>query len=465
MKKLFAILLVLLFAFPAIAQYKGYPDMCTENSNLQNPGSSEYMTCRQKRAGTSTTNPMYTLAPLSLPSYFILKDWNSNLQLDVLRLTSLNTGVPNTFRGLVSASASMHMDVTTFDYYPDHGGVPNDAMDSTGLRGGASISMNAFYNTSAVGNPWSRWHGGNYSNDNVSENTIMPYVQAYLMARDADGSGTADRLVMSSGVDAGGLRVAPTTNSYFMVSPTAAQNTFANPFYNRLTDGVGVASIGTGVDANGLRVSPTTDTYFMVSPTAAPNATGNPFYFVITDGVDNVDVLNSFQLTMPLALNVIPTMSGMYAYDGTDWAIARMDASNGIITGRTWTIAGEDDGNDWTKTKKSATGTTSPDKQTSTGLGTALSTVYTSREILGDVNLCVYVDNTGANALTDFQVQVGPDNSVWIDLGNDDCDTTAAGAACFICVSNNGHRYMRVQAAALDASQTDVDVWYTSNKN
>ena len=119
------------------------------------------------------------------------------------------------------------------------------------------------------------------------------------------------------------------------------------------------------------------------------------------------------------------------------------------------------------KLKKQEVETVHPGVEETASIGTAAETILASREVLADVNWCIYVENDGGggNPLTDLDVEVSPDGTVWIDVGWADHDDLADGDACVYCVNNNAYRYMRVRAAAADANQTDTNCWYTANKN
>lgn len=181
-----------------------------------------------------------------------------------------------------------------------------------------------------------------------------------------------------------------------------------------------------------------------------------------------------------------PTPSGLDAlshnlfYDGTNYRrwLGTTAADNLAIPTAPWTLSVmmADDGTnlDMLKVgdssellvKKESINTYSPEKTTTSNVGTAATTVLASTEVLGWPNWCVYLENDdGADPFTDADVQVSPDGSTWISLTWTSCDDLAAGSACVYCVTNAAYRYVRVQVAAADANQVDVDAWITANIN
>lgn len=150
----------------------------------------------------------------------------------------------------------------------------------------------------------------------------------------------------------------------------------------------------------------------------------------------------------------------------------RVDAVGGLVTGRDWTLAGEDAGNDWQKVKKEQTATVSPASEGPTAVAAAATTVLgiaASIEALDEPNWCVYLKNVGGGGggpLTDADVQVSPDGTEWISLTWTTCDTLTSGNSCSYCVQGNAFRYLRVRAtAAAPANDTTVTAWYTGNKD
>lgn len=188
----------------------------------------------------------------------------------------------------------------------------------------------------------------------------------------------------------------------------------------------------------------------------------------IRDGAIATNLANVYQFNLNFATTRygLYTLAGLYAYDGSQMKRLKLDAMDGLYTGRTWTISGEDAGNDYLKIKKQDVEPVHPGVEQTAAIGTATVTILASREVLTDVNWCIYIENTdGVDPLTDADVEVSPDGTTWIDLGWSTCDDLAAGSACVYCVSNNAYRYLRVRAAAADANQASTDCWYTGNKN
>lgn len=160
------------------------------------------------------------------------------------------------------------------------------------------------------------------------------------------------------------------------------------------------------------------------------------------------------------------TLSPIFLDNGATLDMAKSGAVGELEVTDVATRPGEDAGNDWRKVKKESVATYSPAKETTTDVGTAATTVLASKEVLDWPNWCVYLENDdGADPFTDADVQVSPDGSTWISLTWTACDALAAGSACVYCVTNAAYRYVRVQVAAADANQVDVDAWITSNTN
>lgn len=172
----------------------------------------------------------------------------------------------------------------------------------------------------------------------------------------------------------------------------------------------------------------------------------------LTDGITIADALE--------------TVAGMYLWNGASWDRALNGATGELLSTDVATRPGEDAGNDWRKIKKESIGTYSPAKETVTNIGAAATIVIASKEILGYPNCCFYLENDdGADAFTDADLQVSPDNTSWISLNWIDCDSLAAGSACVVCLDSQAHRYARVRVTgAAGPSLSSVDGWITCNR-
>lgn len=167
-------------------------------------------------------------------------------------------------------------------------------------------------------------------------------------------------------------------------------------------------------------------------------------------------------LTYPTAPWVL---SAMMVDNGATLDTVKSGATGEVLTTDVATRPGEDAGNDRRKISKVYSLGYPPAKQTETGVGTALTTVLDSKEVINWAKCCVYLQNDdGADPFTDMNVDISPDSASWLTINTNSCDALAAGGMCTFCWTDS-YRYVRVQVAAADANQVDVDAWITCNQN
>jgi len=194
-----------------------------------------------------------------------------------------------------------------------------------------------------------------------------------------------------------------------------------------------------------------------------------PGYGRIQDGDSTVltDVLDTQADGQATTINGVVTSSILYGYNGATFDMLRLSDTNGLIVNvEDWPVA-FDEGNAWAATYKKAINTFHPAKEATTTTVGTVTTVLASEEVLGYPNFTIYADNVDAtHALIDFDVQVSPDNTVWIDLDltGSTCLTLASGAACVYSVQNQSYRYVRARATD-DGDAVDLEVWITANVN
>jgi len=135
---------------------KRYPGMCTDISNPINDAKPEgFIPCDWLQAGSSPSAPTYVWNSLLTPLYTTIKDWNSNLQLDVERLSVIMSGLSTDYRAQISISTMWAVrNGTEFD--PVYLGVgaatdgtriapPNDAYFMTSPTAAANTLANPFF--------------------------------------------------------------------------------------------------------------------------------------------------------------------------------------------------------------------------------------------------------------------------------------------------------------------------------
>jgi hypothetical protein len=185
------------------------------------------------------------------------------------------------------------------------------------------------------------------------------------------------------------------------------------------------------------------------------------------DSTTAADVLTAIASGTAKTENALMVAAALMLDNGATLDPALATASGGLQVGvESWPVA-YDDGNAWVDTRKKAIKTLATPKQTSAtdGGGTA-TTVIDSLEILGYPNCTFYVDNIDAgHDLTDADIQVSPDNSVWISLTWTACDSLGFGNACVYQLTNSSYRYARVQVTDDSANVVDIDAWVTCNVN
>ena len=270
------------------------------------------------------------------------------------------------------------------------------------------------------------------------------------------------------------------------ISATMGANTLANPLFYQLSTGAAAVGIGTGADATGLRVSPTTDSYYMISKTAAANAVGNTIFVELSDGaaafLDSTaapgylrfqdgdstvltDVIDTQADGLATTLNGLVTSSILYGYDGATFDMVRLTASGGVQVGvESWPVA-YDDGNAWVNTRKKEIKTLSTPKTSASTSGDD-TVILGSVELLGYPNFTIYILNAdAADSTTSTSVDVSPDGSTWISLSGSDCGIMAPGDACTISTGASSYRYVRGVVSDGGGNAVDMEIWVTANLN
>jgi len=169
-----------------------------------------------------------------------------------------------------------------------------------------------------------------------------------------------------------------------------------------------------------------------------------------------------------LSLPVAPwTNSVLMAYDGATLDMLRVDAVGALEVTDVATRPGESASEDWRKIKKQSIAVYTPAATMGTAVAAAAVPVLASTEVLSYPNFCIYLKNAGGGGggpLTDANIQVSPDGTLWISIVSTVCDAITTGLGCVQCVTNNAYRYVRVYAtAAAPANDTTVDAWITGN--
>ena len=83
---------------------KRYPGICTDVSGLLTAKEEGFIPCSWYQNGSAPGTPTYVANTLATPMYMEIKDWNSNLQLDIVRLSTIVAGLANTYQGAVVIS-------------------------------------------------------------------------------------------------------------------------------------------------------------------------------------------------------------------------------------------------------------------------------------------------------------------------------------------------------------------------
>jgi hypothetical protein len=305
-----------------------------------------------------------------------------------------------------------------------------------------ATTLNGMYTLSGMyffdGANMRRWLGAQMNADNVVATTRAPWTANFLFGYDG---ATWDRLTTTAAGDA-------------LLVTHAGLDTLS---YNLFSDGAnyrrwlgGQANVESEDEADYI---PFTQSYLRG-------------YDAASSSWRWLNVVDTHADGLALTLNGVNTASFMYIYNGATMDLALASATGGLVTYTENWPNSFDEANGWNKTQKTSIATLAPAKETTTGIGTAAQTVISSTEVLDWPNVTVYLENDdGADPFTDADFQVSPDNATWISLTWTACDALAAGEACVFQITNHSYRYVRVQVAAADANDVDVDAWLTANPN
>ena len=284
------------------------------------------------------------------------------------------------------------------------------------------------------------------------------------------------------------VSTAPPTDARYQVSKDANSNASTNPIFTQLTDGADLSNIVTdaatqAAGLNGLvtlNLGMMHDTVGDVWQRIHAHAAGDALsatqmgldvlgYTLFYDGTDyrrwqGITAANG--LTLPVA----PwTNTVIYGYNGATLDMAKLGAVGELLVTDVATRPGEDAGNDWRKTKKEAIAVYTPAPTTGTAVAAAAVEVLGSKEIMGYPNVCIWLKNAGGGGggpLTDANIQVSPDETLWVSITSTVCDAITSGIGCVQCLEGSAYRYVRVYAtAAAPANDTTVDAWLTANVN
>jgi len=426
---------------------KQYPPICTDVQNLRTAVPAGFIPCDWYRCGTSASTPTYVTNTLGTPVIVQVKDYNSNLQLDISRLSDITASMPVTMRAAITASTLYLYDGTDFEPWTEYA-INNDGVAVTSM---APRFAGFLYGYDRANGDWDRTdvavqpavletaaHGlvvfnGNYvydtgnsdfrrwvadaaDSDAVSEDTLAPYTHGFSLFYD-QGNGNWRR-------DTGDE-----------LSSDAVPTTTIAPYRGTFVHGYHVDD----------------DTWEMLR---------------LRDHADD----------MATSVHGLVTASVLYGYDGTTLDMLRVGASSELQVMDVATRPGEDAGNDWRKTKKEETAVpgfaeTSGTEVDDTAGGDEGDVVYESTYVENVPNWCAVVKNAGGgsdDALVDAAVLVSPtgEDGEWESLTWTDCDTLASGeGTCSYCCSNCGHAYVKIEALCDTDEDTTVDAWITGNKN
>ena len=258
-----AALFVVGFAGEVAAQNvikKQYPPICTDVQNLRTAVPAGFIPCDWYRCGTSASTPTYVTNTLGTPVIAQVKDYNSNLQLDISRLSSITASMPVTMRAAITASALYLYDGTDFE--PWTGNATGEANIDIEMVDGADITVGAG-NTS-----------GNTPRLTLSSNDVIGLALQDDLTSDNDGRELAGYLDSTT-------QAAP----FYVDDNTLGQDNepIADVMaeqYDLLDDVCNASNqVDINIAAQGL-------TAVKVSKDASANATGNRIY--VTSNVDQI---------------------------------------------------------------------------------------------------------------------------------------------------------------------------------
>lgn len=387
---------------------------------------------------------------------------------------SVSTAPPTDARYQVSKDANSNASTNPiFTQLTDGADLSNIVTDAAtqaaGLNGLVTLDLLQFFD----GSDWRRVTGAALDSDDIASTTVVPYVGNFNYLYDTVNDNW-DRMsgydIKLSFKDVFALFTYSAT--MFMVGDTfydwrgaamnddAVLNTVTAPWvgsFNMMHDTVGDSWERFHAHAAGDALSATQMGLDVLG------------YTLFYDGTDyrrwqGITAANG--LTLPVA----PwTNTVIYGYNGATLDMAKLGAVGELLVTDVATRPGEDAGNDWRKTKKEAIAVYTPAPTTGTAVAAAAVEVLGSKEIMGYPNVCIWLKNAGGGGggpLTDADIQVSPDGTLWVSITSTVCDAITSGIGCVQCLEGSAYRYVRVYAtAAAPANDTTVDAWLTANVN
>jgi hypothetical protein len=446
MKRIMAIVAFLvLTAGVAFAQgKKGYPRMCCDDPT--NPTACEWQTCAEMRAGLTPGTPMYLR----------LLDIDSALGLDLTRLQYTLGGMTNMqLRVMPTVSTLFALDTATANTFETLTlSVPGNTLTPLWLLNTNAVLR--FWDEGA-GSYWQA-HGGDYSADNlVSTDVHGPWTKSVLYG--INNVGTVSRLRLDSALS---LKVGVYDTDGD--GPWNLNATGEGDVDLEMVDGNAVGAGSGATTAGTLRTVLATD-----SPSVTTTA---PAYARLQDGDSTVlgDVLDAVTDDLSKSLNWTATVSVMVGDDGTALDIVKIGASGGMnVEVLNWPNA-FDEGSGWANERKAETAVYMPAVTAGTAVDeTPTNTVCESTYVLNLPNWSAWVKNAGGgsgDALTDVDVQISYDGTLWFSETSTACDTLASGAGAR-CYKGTGESaaYVRVNALCGAGDDTTVDCVIQGNKN
>lgn len=425
-------LALLLAPAPAPAQVTGskmgYPDQCTNSET--NPTTAEWLTCQQKRAGTTRANPLF-VEPAS--DAFNVRNWTWNgTAWERWWSAAMNAdNVAATTRAAWTGSFLMGWDAAGGNWDRLRLSPPGVSIATT-TEALHSLGLTYFYD----GTNYVRWAGSTAGADNVANATPSPWVKSFNMAYDG---ATWDRMTMTAAGDAIGATTPGLTalslNTYYNISGTVYRRWAGENWDTSIANanGPAVLSLGTFYDN-------TTSTGYRWNGGSLTSSINAP-------------------VTGPYVGSV------MYGYSSTGpmYYPVKADA-NGIFVHQADLLPGEDSTNDWRKVRLQSVATFAPTETTTASITDAGTTeVLASVEMLGYAGYTVNLKNTGgANNITNTYLYVSPNGTDWTLLDTNPTDITPGNTVRVFATTQYTDRYVKVLAAAVAGQTTSGKCWITA---
>jgi hypothetical protein len=334
-------------------------------------------------------------------------------------------------------------------------------------------AFNTFYNNDGGAGTKGYYWFGETIDDSMTQAPVAPFVAAYQVFSSLDGALSRRATGESWDTMMTAMPTNPNINAYSVFydsftslssrwNGAAIADTMGNPTAPYV---IGLNAFNDGTNYRRL-VGSVLSSETTANTTYAPHAKDMLHCYDATSGSWRwVNVIDTQADGQASTLNGMVTSSIGYGYNGTTFDMLRVGASNELQITDVATRPGEDAANDWKKVRIESIATATPAYE-DTAAFSALTTILASVEIIGYTNVCFYILNTAggaAAALSDTLAQVSPDNSNWVSLSWDGCDTLAINTTCVYCISGNAYRYARLRAQTAGATTT-TRAWMTANK-